>query len=66
MSFPCTGCPLLASGSRKINQLCAAYVLHANGAVRKRRAHVYKVLGSACTDVKDGDVDAVESQEGKL
>ncbi len=42
--FPCTGCPLLASGSRKINWLHAAYVPHTNGTVRKWHACVYKAI----------------------
>ncbi len=40
----CAGCPLLASGWRKINKLCAKYVPHANGTVHKRHARVYKVF----------------------
>ncbi len=43
VSFPCTECRLLASGSQKINQPCAKYAPHANGTAHKRRTRVYKV-----------------------
>ncbi len=52
VSFSCTECPLLTSGSRKINQPCAKYVPYANGTVRKWYARVYKVLDNPASDTR--------------
>ncbi len=42
MSFPCTGCPVLPQVHKKLINLAP----HANRAVHKRRARVYKALHS--------------------